>query len=917
MIGIFSMKKIFIILILLTLLSASYAKPSQSDITITDLRCEYLTNPLGIDTHQPRLSWKLESNTPGQKQAAYQILVASSQQLLDKGKADLFDTGKVKSDNTVNIQYKGKKLLSGQKCFWKIRSWDKDNKPTQFSEPANWSMGLLNSTDWEGKWISYTPDGADFDEGPWSPYKNVDLPWMRKEFTLQDSPKQAFIYIASFGYHELYINGEKVTIDPLAPAFTQYDKRVLYNTYDVTSYLKKGDNCIGLWLSHGWFRKGVIGVFHKTPIVKLQLNAALGNNKYFSLATDESWKWHKSSTTLAEIHHNPKGRSSAESQDGRLINNDWSKPVTTLTDWQSVDVVTVPQNIKVSAQMCNTNKILWSIKPVSIESKEPGKYWVDMGKSFAGFLEVKLKGKIGDEIKIRYLEQELGSADKHFNDYGYWDQYIIGSDKVEIFRNRFDFRACRYVEITGLDYQPSLDDITGLFIRTNYKNASEFQCSNQLLNDIFDTTKYTYQCLTMGGVIVDCPHRERLGYGGDGQSSMVTGMTNFDVSAFYTKWLTNWRDSQHEDTGDVPYTSPATFDGGGPGWSGICLTLPWEMYLRYGDKQLLEKSYPSFTRWLSYVDTKRENNILEFYQGLAPSKEWGFLGDWVAPDQIWDLDNPIQQQRNRFFNNCYMLYCVERASQIAEILGKKQDAKKYADQVQVLKKVLHEEFYDKEKQTYLFDEQVHLTMPLYSSIVPEEIKEHIFKRLENSIIVKHNGHLNGGMLGMFFMLRLLNEQGRNDLAYEMVNKDTRPSYGYMLKSGSTTITENWCLGASQIHNCHLAVGSWFIEGLGGINPDENNPGYKHFIINTPVIGDLKWAKTSFDSIQGRIATDWKIENGKWNLNLTVPPNTTATIYVPGNNISVEPKVKMLTKQNERTLFLVQPGQYQFNADITQ
>ena len=911
------MKKSCAILILLALLAVCYAKASQSDTAITALRCEYLTNPLGIDTAQPRLSWKLESKTPGQKQTAYQILVASSQQLLDSNKADLFDTGKVKSDNTVNIQYKGKKLSSGQKCFWKIRIWDKDKQPTKWSETAGWSMGLLNPADWKGQWISYTPDGADFNDDQWKPYGNVDLPWIRKEFTIEDDPKQAFIYVASFGYHELYINGQKVTIDPLAPAFTQYDKRVLYNTYDVTKYLKKGDNCVGLWLSHGWFRKGVIGVFHKTPIVKAQLNAELQNNKDFSLSTDETWKWHKSSTTLAEIHYNAKGHSSAESQDGRLINDDWSKPVTTLNDWKRVDVVNVPENIKVSPQMCNTNKILWSVKPISIEKKEDGKYWIDMGKNFTGFLEVKLKGNVGDKIKIRYFEQELGNSETHFNDYGYWDQYIIGSDKFETFKNRFDFRAFRYIEITSPNYQPSLDDITGLFVRTNYKNASEFQCSNQLLNDIFNTTKYTYECLTMGGVIVDCPHRERLGYGGDGQSSMVTGMTNFDVSAFYTKWLMNWRDSQHEDTGDVPHTSPSTFDGGGPGWSGICLTLPWEMYLRYGDKQLPEKSYPSFTKWLSYVDTKRKNNILEFYPGLAQSDEWGFLGDWVAPDQIWDLDNPVQQQRNRFFNNCYMLYCVKRAAQMAEILGKTEDAQKYANQVEILKQAIHKEFYDNKIQSYMFDEQVYLTMPLYCGIVPDDMKDRIFKRLEDSIMVKHKGHLNAGMLGMFFMLRLLNEQGRNDLAYEMVNKDTYPSFGYMLKSGSTTITENWGMGASQIHNCHLAVGSWFIEGLGGINPDEENPGYKHFIINTPLIEGIRWAKTSFDSIQGPIVTDWKMQQGKWNLNLTVPPNTTATVYVPGNNISVEPKAKMLKKQNERTLFLVEPGRYQFNADIAE
>ncbi|MCK4887229.1 MAG: family 78 glycoside hydrolase catalytic domain [Planctomycetes bacterium] len=910
------MKKFFAIITLLSfLLMAGCNELPQSDVAVTDLRCEYLTNPVGIDVIQPRLSWKLQSNKHGQKQTAYQVLVASSKQLLVTGKADLFDTGKVKSDNTVNIQYKGQKLISGQKCFWKARSWDKDNKPTKFSQTAQWSMGLLNSADWKGQWISYTPAGADLNDDKYKPYKNVDLPWMRKEFSLEDNPKQVFVYVTSFGYHELYINGEKVTIDPLAPAFTQYDKRVLYNTYDVTKYLRKGDNCVGLWLSYGWFRKGVVGVFHKTPIVKLQLNAALHSNKDFSLATDKSWKWHKSSTTLAEVHHGKKGRSSAESQDGRLINNDWSKPVTTLTDWKNVDIVTIPQNIKVSAQMCNTNKIFWSVIPVSIEKKDQGKYWVDMGKSFTGFLQVKLKGKVGDKIKIRYLEQELGHKDKRFNDYGYWDQYIIGSDKTETFRNRFDFRAFRYVEITGLDYQPSLDDITGLFVRTNYKSASEFQCSNQLLNDIFNTTKYTYECLTMGGVIVDCPHRERLGYGGDGQSSMVTGITNFDVSAFYTKWLMNWRDSQHEDTGDIPHTCPPTFDGGGPGWSGICLTLPWEMYLRYGDKQILEKSYPSFTRWLDYVDTKRKNNILEFYPGLAPSEEWGFLGDWVAPDQLWPVGNPIQLKRNRFFNNCYMLYCVKRAARIAEILGKKQDAKKYTAQVELLKKVLHEEFFDKEKQTYIFDDQVYLTMPLYTGIVPDDIKKRIFKRLEDAIIVKHKGNPNAGMLGIFFMLRLLNEQGRNDLAYEMISKDTYPSYGYMLKCGSTTINENWGLGASQIHNCYLAVGSWFIEGVGGITPDEKNPGYKHFMTNTPVIDDLKWAKTSYDSIQGQIITDWKIHQDELHLNVTIPPNTTATVYMPGKSISVEPKAKFLKMENDRMLLFVESGQYHFIAKL--
>src|SRR6185369_3130913 len=459
------------------------------------------------------------------------------------------------------------------------------------------------------------------------------------------------------------------------------------------------------------------------------------------------------------------------------------------------------------------------------------------------------------------------------------DEYVTSGAPGQVIRERFNYHGFRYVQITGLTTKPEPGDIRGYMIRTAYQPAGEFESSNDLLNRIYRTTTWTYENLSLGGYVVDCPTRERLGYGGDAGTSLETGMFNFDTAALYTKWLSNWRDAQRPN-GDLPYTAPAYPEqgGGGPMWSGFTVTLPWQLYLQYGDRRILEISYPFMRQWLSFAESKTVDHVLEPYvsYGITPP-QWNYLGDWVTPTS--NRNAARDPQGSRFLNTIHYLYQLQIASRIAGVLDRREDSSQYGAKAEALSRGLHQRFFDPSAGVYVKGEQAYQAMPLLLNMVPPDKRETVMKNLETAILVKNNGHVDTGMHGTYFLLKHLMEADRNDLIYAFASKTDYPSWGNMLALGATTMWENWS-GGSHIHDTLISIGAWFIEGIGGIRIDEKSPGFTHFFIKPAVVGDLTFARTSYNSIHGKIVSNWRKENGTLYMDVTVPAGTTATVLVP-------------------------------------
>jgi alpha-L-rhamnosidase len=456
---------------------------------------------------------------------------------------------------------------------------------------------------------------------------------------------------------------------------------------------------------------------------------------------------------------------------------------------------------------------------------------------------------------------------------------IVGNGAPVTFRSRFNYHGFRYVRVIGLPQAPTAADATGYLIRTAYDRAGEFTSSNAQLNQIFQLTTRTYEALTLGGYVVDCPTRERLGYGGDAGTSLETGMFAFSTGGLYNRWLANWRDSQEPSTGSLPHTAPNYLNqgGGGPMWGGFVVTLPWQMYLQYGDRGVLETNYPMIRTWLGYLASETTDDLLLDHKSHGMLRqEWNFLGDWLTPRGSLRGTVPAVQA----INTTHYLYQLQLASRIATVLGMKADATAYDAKARAVSAAIHRRFYNAGEYTYTNGDTMQLAFPLLTGVVPADLRDGVRKRLEDTIRVQNKGHLDTGMHGTYFVTKYLMETDRNDLVYEMASKTDYPGWGYMLANGATTSWEGWT-GQSHIHDTLISIGAWFIEGIGGIRADEHAPGFEHFFVRPAVVGDLSFARAAYRSIRGDIVSEWRIDKGTFSLSVTVPPGSTATVVVPG------------------------------------
>jgi hypothetical protein len=928
-------------------LAASPAFAAES-VHVSNLRCEYLVDPLGIDVVQPRLGWQIEPSDPANRdvrQSAYRILVANSEEALAADHGDLWDSSELKSDQSVNVVYQGQPLESRSVCFWKVRIWDQDGQVSSWSKPAKWSMGLLKPADWKAQWIGVASQ----------PGKPKNDPWFRKTFSMTARPARATAYVASLGYHELYVNGKRIGDRVLAPAISDLTQRVRYVTYDLSDCLREGSNAVVLWAAAGWADFPDFGLKDK-PLVLAQIEIEQPEGQTLQIVTDATWKTHPSPLSPIGNWTNP--GFGGECYDATREVPGWNTADLDDSAWPNAAVFT--PKVRLSAEMIEPNRRIETLKPVEIASPAPGVFRIDMGRNYAGWFEIRMKGRPGQKVTLEWAERPNESKT-----YEQTSEYLFGPTGEGVFCQRFNHAVGRWVTIRGLqtsplplgegpgmradqaagardqsalpssnpqslipnpsDSGPHPDPLPkgegnlarGYLVTTDCPRSGWFQCSNPLMNRIYDTTLWTYRSLSLGGYLVDCPHRERRGYGGDAHATMETAMMNFASAAFYTKWLEDWRDVQRPN-GDLPYTAPTYSGGGGPAWSGICVTLPWQVHLHYGDRRILEQCYPTMQRWIAFLDTKANRHLLQPWGG-----EWDFLGDWVPPGKGQGRGERVDDRSTLLFNNCYYLDNVKTVAEVARLLGKTDDADAYAKQAAAIAQAIHQEFFHPETYSYGCGDQLYEAMPLLVGATPKKLRLAVLKHLEQEIAVRKKGHLDTGIHGTYYLIKSLLNENRNDLVFLMANQKTYPGWGHMLEQDATTIWEQWDGQNSLLHSSFLSIGSWFIEGIAGIQLDPARPGFRHFFIRPGIVGDLTWARGEHDSLYGKIRSDWRLSDGRLTLTVDVPANTSATVFVPtqdpssvtesGRPAAQSPGVRPLKPIDRAAVFKIGSGRYVFRS----
>ena len=886
-------KRIILVILIASTACALYAKRPAS-VTPVNLLCEYLTNPAGLDETHPRFSWILKANNDkqyGQKQTAYRILVSSTLKGLKRDKGDMWDSGWVLSDNMQLIDYDGSELTSDRTYYWKVTVKDENGRESAQSETAQWSTGLFTPDEWSAQWIG---SAELYDHAVSRNYCNISDPWLRKTVLLDEKPSKATLFVASVGYHELYVNGNKIGDDVLSPAVTDHTKRARYIAYDIAGELKPGKNVIGLWLGTSWsvFAPHITPNKPRTPLVTAQADLYdKRGRKILRIETDEAWKTHDSPNRLMgswEMQNY-----GGEIWDANKNIENWSNATLDDSNWDHATLYTPA--LTLSAQRVETNRQFDEIVPLSIEERGVGSWRVDMGENFAGWTNIHVKGNPGDTIHFLFSEREQNDITFNIR-----SAYVVGATGEGTFRNRFNYSSGRWITIKGATSAPLKEDVKGWMVRTNYRDATRFESGDPLQNWIYQTVNRTFENLSLGGYIVDCPQRERFGYGGDAHATAETGFLNYKLGAFYTKWLEDWRDVQgtepmvgnmndprwarnHEGSGRLlgggilPQTAPTYHGGGGPAWGGIVVTLPWFIYQYQGDRRVLEKNFEMIRGWLAFLDNHVENNMLKRYGG-----QWDFLGDWLWPGATAQGMNNYSEE-NIFFNNCYWIYNLKTAAQVARVIGKTEEAGRWEAQAALSEKAIHDKYYHPDDHNYSDRTMRSLAAALYGDIMPDHLREAVMKRVEEEILVHRNGHIDVGITGGTMLFKVLREEGRDDLIYSMTSQTTYPSWGYMRENGATTIWEMWekdLPGHSLLHSSYLYPGAWYIDGVAGIR--KSSPGFRTFDIRIPKLAEsqISWAEGDFDSPVGMIQSHWKRENGRIELNVTVPPNCNATVYFP-------------------------------------
>ena len=862
---------LFFILLFLILNFNCTTKPS---LTFQKLLVEYAENPINIDNPAPRFSWVIHSEERNKSQSAYQILVATEEKKLKNGEADIWDSGKINDSETIQHEFSGQTLESNRKYFWKVTVWDEKGQAVE-SSVAAFETAFLKPSNWQASWIGTGPKSQPLPEkGFFSDKKEqYSLPdtvvhsgqslLLRKEIQLEKKIKSAKAFVTGLGIYEFYINGQRVGENMLAPAKTPYHKHILYDTYDVTNLLKMGENALGFHLGNGWYnpykkwwaqyRMQWFG--HKKALGQIQIEYTDGTSE--TIKTDETWKFSDGPVTFNCIYD-------GEMYDARLEQNGWNESGFNDASWQPVTVFEKPA-ARLESHTMPPVKVVQTIKPIQIKTAENLQIF-DMQQNFAGWVRIKVKGEKGTKIRIRFAEDIFpdSTLDVTSNENAKTTaEYILKGEGVETYEPHFTYFGFKYAEISG-DNDFELQAVEGYVVHTDNQQAGNFESGNELVNKIHRATVWS-QKSNMLGYPMDCPQRdERLGWFGDAQVTAEEAMFNFDMALFYENWLEGIRDNQDIKTDDLPIISPQPYIWDeGVEWSSTYFTMVWQFYQSYGDKRILARHYEPMKRYMQFLDSISDNYIVPM----------GWIGDWGSMVKGWKEGQPESVPTAFYFYDAMIL------SKFAKVLGNEPESQQFAALAGEIKSAYNQKYFNPETGNYNDGSQMANAFPLFLGLVPEEFKAKVFENLVTDIVVTNNTHLTTGVLGTKYMPEALAQLGRPDVVWELINQKTYPSWNSMMEK-YTTVCEFWTLKQSKNHVMMGSIDAWLYKYIAGIRLNEEAPAYKSFAIQPNLLKDLDHASASTETIRGKVSLSWKTENGNLSLNVEIPFNTTADVFVP-------------------------------------
>ena len=874
------MKKISSFILLLSIFTST----AFSQVIVKNLLCEHLSNPIGLDVKEPRFNWQLGSDKRNVMQTAYEVKVVL-------GKTTVWSSGKVLSDQSVHVPYAGDALQSGKKYNWQVRVWDNEEKISVWTEPASFQMALLNAADWKAKWIE-----AGFAEDS----VNRPAQYFRKQFPLTKKIVSATAYITAHGMYEAQINGKRVGDYYLTPGWTSYNTRLQYQVYDVTSLLTNGNNAVGVMLGNGWYRgflawndnKNIYGK-KMGLLFQLQVNYSDGSTAFIN--SDESWKSSTGAIRFSEIYH-------GETIDAREEKAGWSTANYNDAAWKGV---TTPAYSKDNLLATYNEPVRKheTFKPIKIFKTPAGEQVMDFGQNLVGWVMIKAKGNAGEKITIQHAEV----LDRKGNFYienlraaKATATYILKGNEEESFEPHFTFFGFRYIKITGYTGELKPENFTAVALYSDMKPTGTFTSSNKLLNQLQHNIQWGQKGNFLD-VPTDCPQRdERLGWTGDAQAFSRTAAFNFGVNNFFAKWMRDFEADQ-QPNGSIPFVIPNVLganSGGSAGWADAATIIPWNMYLAYADKKILENQFSSMKAWIGYM----EKNSKDYLWNT------GFhFGDWLFYRPFDDNDGRSAVTDKYLIAQCFFAHSTQLVINAARVLNKKEDEEKYTQLLKNIKEAFVKEYVTTNGRL-VSGTQTAYVLALNFDMLPESFRQPTAEKLFQNI-KSYGTHLTTGFLGTPYLCHVLSRFGNTELAYELLLQETYPSWLYPVKMGATTIWERWngirpdstfepASMNSFNHYAYGAIGDWMYRVVTGIDTDPDGPGYKKIKIQPHIGKGLTQASSTLQTYYGELSSSWKMENGKLILDVVIPPNTTAMVSIPAKNTeSVTESDKPVTEVN--------------------
>lgn len=892
--------------------------PVIAQVKVDHLRTENLKNPIGIDVLQPYFSWQLVSDQRNVSQSAYEIIVGDFPAALSKGE-DSWKSGKVISDQSIHVPYKGAALTAGKKYYWQVRVWDNNGKPSAWSTMASWQMGLLQPSDWKAEWIvpGYAEDSV------------FASPLLRKEFNSNKKIKSATAYITAHGLYEAQINGKRVGDAYLTPGWTSYNKRLQYQAYDVSDLLKQGTNAIAVTLGDGWYRGNFSfdhrrNIYGKDIALLFQLEIIYSDGTTARILSDNSWRSSTAAILSAGIY-------AGELIDARLEKKGWKLAGYNDKSWTAVKTANFSKDVLI-ATYNEPIKKHEAIQPVKIITTPKGEKVIDFGQNLVGWVQLKVKGKAGDTVKVSHAEV----LDKQGNFYTENLRkakaqaiYVLNGNGEEFFEPHFTFFGFRYIKLEGYPGELKAENFTATALYSDMEQTGNFTTSNEKINQLQHNIEWGLRGNFLD-VPTDCPQRdERMGWTGDAQAFFRTSTFLRGVNNFFTKWMKDLAADQVS-TGSVPHVIPNILGstgwaaGGSAGWADASTIIPWEMYLVYGDKRILESQYASMKAWVGYMQSQSTNDLWN---------KGSHFGDWLFYTMADDNDGNAAITNKYLIAQCFYAHSTQLLINAAKELGKAGDVATYTALLKKIKEAFLKEYTTANGAT-MSNTQTSYVLALQFDLFPETMRQQAADRLVANI-KQYGNHLTTGFLGTPYLCHVLTRYGYADVAYTLLLQETYPSWLYPVTKGATTIWERWdgirTNGDFQAitmnsfnHYAYGAIGDWMYRVMVGLDIEEGALAYKKIRIKPHIGGKFTHAAASYETSYGKLGSGWKIQDQKFIMNAEVPANTTATIYVPvigenevlenGQSLTASKSIQVVGKEKGYIVLKVGSGKYEFSTN---